>query len=394
MKSSLLFGLAAFMLSGLSFAQTDSLNRSEQPLISLDGNKIVKSLSAYLFLRPGFHHHFESGRSDNYTEFRNNYVALGIQGEIIDKLSFQFRQRFNKSGEVQSLEMLNESVEVAYIDLGILPKTNLQFGKMAAYFGGYEYELDPVGVLEYNDIANNLLNYVTGIGLTREINDRHSVGLQILNSRTMRFDDLYEGNVEFNVKEPKWPVALVLNWRGNFMDGKFETIYSLSSFRVAKKQGTIIALTLGNQYKTGKLTLMYDFNYYFEQLDTKGMLTNTIQSETIAEDATYTEHWLRAEYNLTPKIDLLMTVMLSNTYGQNINSENSGLDYVRTSYGVVPTVYYKPFKEVDLKLYFAYIGRSYHYSPYVKKQQGITDYRTNEFQIGVIAPLWLMKSSK
>lgn len=366
----------------------DSIN-PQKPLLNLENQKFLKDIHVYLDMRLGFLNHFENGRTDNFTEFRNSLVALGVQGKIHDKVNFRFRYRFNKNGEVQSLDMLDKAVELAFVDVKILPKTNLQVGKMYAYFGGYEYDYNPIDILEYNDAINQLLNYVSGVGITQQISEQHKIGFQALNSRTMRYADLYEGNVYDNVQEPKWPLALVLNWQGKFFDNKLETIYSMSNFRVAKGHASTYAFSLGHKYQVENLKVMYDFNYSHEQLDTKGILTEMIKGPKISEDATYIENWFRAEYQISPKIQTLLTLMTSNTYGKNVVSTTSGNNHLRTSYGIVPTVYYQPFKDIKLRFYLAYIARIYRFSDYARNQLGISNYTTGEVQVGLSTPLWI-----
>lgn len=362
---------------------------TEKPLIEIKNNGVLKDFDASLYMRLGFLNHFENGRDDNFSEFRNGYVALGIKGTLFDKVGFVFRQRFNKSSELQSLDVLDNSIELAYADLKLSPKLNMQLGKMYAYFGGYEYEYNPIDVLEYNDVANNLLAYVTGLGLTYSVTPNHSFGFQVLNSRTMRYADLYEGKVDDNVSEPRWPVAWVINWRGSFWAGKFQTIYSFSNFKIAKGHATTVAVSLGNKFQAGKLTLMYDFNLSKEQLDTKGIVTSIIQGPKISQDALYSEHWFRAEYKISERFQGLMTLMTSSAYGKNKVNTTSGYDGLRHSYGIIPTIYYKPFSGIDVRFYLAYIARFYQYSDFAKNTLSIPNYSTGEIQIGFMAPLWI-----
>lgn len=370
-----------------SNVHSDSLN---QPIFNIDKPDLIKDLAVRLDLRFGFLNHFEKGRDDNFSEFRMRQAAIGIYGKVHERVSFSFRNRYNREAQIQSLDMLGGNVELANIDLELHPNHHLILGKMVAFFGGYEYEYNPIEVLEYNDIQDNLLSYVTGVGYKYKMSDQHTFGFQALNSRTQRYADIYEGNVTENISEPKWPLALVANWNGNFWDGKFQTIYSYSRFRIAKGHGTTNSITLGNKFESGKFSIMYDFNYDHEQLDSKGIVTNILNEETIATDVKYIEHWIRSEYQFSPKIRGLITLMTSNAYGKNVYASSSGQDHLRTSYGYIPTLYYQPFQKLDLKLYVAYIGRHYHYSNYVKHELGITNYYNGEVRIGFIAPLLIL----
>ena len=106
----------------------------------------------------------------------------------------------------------------------------------------------------------------------------------------------------------------------------------------------------------------------------------------MAEDVTYIENWLRAEYRFSSKFKGLLTLMTSSAYG-NVTTDH---DHMRRSYGMIPTFYYSPFKNMDLRFYLAYIGRYYDYSDYAVENLDAADYNRNEVRVGVIAPLLLL----
>ncbi|MGK7389964.1 MAG: porin, partial [Candidatus Cyclobacteriaceae bacterium M2_1C_046] len=307
-----------------------------QPVLPVEKIELLKNINFTFDMRTEFQAYTFRG-GDNYyngLQFSNGFTALGISGKLHERLNFKFRHRFNKNSEVQTLDRLGNDIELAFIDLEISPAIRLLLGKMNAFYGGYEYEFSPLYVLEYNDVYNNVLAFVTGAGITYQAFQNHKFGFQVLNSRTMHYDDLYGDIVSENIQEPDWPVAFVGNWRGDFFKGKFQTIYSLSHSNEVKNRGTTF-FTLGHKYQNQNLTLMYDFHYSYEQVDTKGILTALLDDGSIAEDVLYIENWLRAEYRFSPKFQGLLTLMTSSAYG---NGE-FGREHMRRSYGAIPTLY-------------------------------------------------------
>ncbi|MFV8838297.1 porin [Salinimicrobium soli] len=383
MRRSVLF-IALFLSPLMGYPQqNDSL---KEPVIPVEKIELLKNINITFDMRMEFQAYTYRG-GDNYyngIQFQNGFTALGISGKLHERLNFKFRNRFNKNSDVQTLDRLGSNIELAYIDVKISPAFNILLGKMNAFYGGYEYEFSALDVLEYNDIYGNALAFVTGAGVTFQASNNHQFGLQVLNSRTMHYDDLYGDIVAENIQEPDWPVAVVGNWRGSFFDGKFQTIYSLSYSNEVKKRGTSF-FTLGHKYQDRDLTLMYDFHYSYEDVDTKGILTG-ILGNRLAEDVLYIENWLRAEYRFSPKWKGLLTLMTSSAYG-NVQTSR---DHMRTSYGAIPTLYYSPFKNIDLRFYLAYIGRYYDYSPYAIEELGESSYNKNEVRVGFIAPLLLL----
>ncbi len=378
--------ISVFLLSPLlGFSQqNDSL---AEPIIPIEKRNLLKNINFTFDMRLGFRAYKFRGGDQYYNgmQFQNGFTALGISGKLHEKINFNFRNRFNKGGDVQTLDQLGNNIEIAYIDVKATPLLNIRLGKMNPFYGGYEYEFSPLNVLEYNDIYSNVLAFVTGAGITYQAFKNHQFGVQVLNSRTMLYEDLYGDVVAENIEEPIWPVSVVGNWRGSFFDGNLETIYSMSYGNEVKNRGTYF-FTLGHKYQNHNLTLMYDFHYSYEQVDTKGIMTNLFADETVAEDVTYIENWLRAEYSFSPKFKGLLTLMTSSAY-DNMKTDN---DRVRMSYGLIPTVYYSPFKDIDIRFFLAYIGRYYDYSDYARETFGVANYNRNELRIGFIAPLLLL----
>ncbi|WP_310992191.1 porin [Aequorivita marina] len=378
--------VSVFLLSVLSgFSQiNDSLAK---PIISLEKSKLLKNINMTFDMRMGLRAYTFRGGDHYYNgvQFQNGHTALGIAGKLHEKVDFKFRNRFNKGSNVQTLDQLGSNIELAYINVEASPGLNVLLGKMNAFYGGYEYEFSAMDVLEYNDIHSNALAYVTGVGMMFKAFESQKFGLQVLNSRTMHYDDLYGDEIAENIQEPDWPVAVVGNWRGHFFNGQLETNYSVSYSNQVKERGTYF-FTLGHKYQNEKLTLMYDFDYSYEQVDTKGVVTSIFGEESVAENVTYIENWFRAEYRFNSKFKGLLTLMTSSAYGDIPN----GNDHLRTSYGAIPTVYYSPFKGLDLRFYLAYIGRYYDYSNYALKHLHESNYNKNEVRVGFIAPLRLL----
>ena len=384
MKKSFLIS-ALLLIPMLGFSQiSDSL---DQPLISIEKKSLLKNLNITFDMRTEFQAYTFRGwdRYYNGIQFENGFTALGFSAKLHDRVNFSFRNRFNKGSDIQTLDQLGSNIELAYLNIKASPKLDFIIGKTYAFYGGYEYEFKALEVLEYNDIQSNALAFVTGAGITYKPSRDHKFGFQILNSRTMLYDDIYGDVVAENIQEPDWPVAIVGNWRGSFFDGKIQTIYSLSYSNQVKNKGTYF-FTLGNKYQNRNLTLMYDFNYSYEEVDTKGIVTDIMAGTSVAEDALYVENWLRAEYRFSSKFKGLLSLMTSSAYGDAASDRK----HLRTSYGMVPTVYYSPFEKIDIRFFFAYIGRFYTYSNYAKQEFDTAYHNRNEVRLGIIAPLLLL----
>ncbi len=408
MKLFLLGSLFLIFTCGYAQQKRDTVFQEKElssALLRPSKESFLQNITIKLSMRGAFRNYILRGGYHDYQghQFVNEYTALGISAEIMDKVSLHFRNRFNKTTEVQSLDQLGSNIELANIAVEITPKIELELGRQDAYFGGFEYSFSAIEIMQYNDIQSNALAYVTGVGINYNLSNKHNIGFQILNSRTEHYADKYGNNTAANIEEPDWPVEFVGRWKGSFFNGKFETIYSYSVSKEVKNQYTHF-ITLGHKFHSNNFTIMYDFDYSYEEIDTKGLATHIINGVdyadeerghevvnlNIAQKVTYIENWIRASYQINPRFKTLLTLMTNTTYGENVKSNNSGTDKLRTSYGVVGSLYYSPFKHIDVRFFLTYIGRYYQYSKLALESLGAANYNKNEIKIGFIAPITIL----
>ncbi|UUC47334.1 porin [Flavobacterium cerinum] len=384
----ILFLFVQAMMFGQDYQMSnDSISK---PIIPKDRLELLKNVDLIFNMRFANDNLFRNGKFEEST-FSNNQLRLEIRGKIHDKVYFRFRDRYTKSTDPGSRDNTSRSTDMAYIGIDLTPKMRLNLGKMSADWGGYEFDLNPIDILEYNDIIENADNFLTGVGATYQAFKNHSFGFQILNSRISDFEDVYKDKIPLNLEKAKIPMAYITNWRGSFFGGKLETIYSYSYFKETTQKG-MNYYSLGHKYQDKKLTLMYDFKYSNEGVDRKGIITNMIPGEEVEvqQNVEYLENWIRAEYLIFPKVNLSLTLMNSNAYAKDIVAPGSGNSHIRSSYGYIPAVEYLPFKDLNIRFYISYVGRYYKYSTFAQEHLGQVDYNTGRLSIGFIAPLLVL----
>ncbi|MGG5577151.1 porin [Myroides sp. C15-4] len=387
MKKTLLF-LALLVQVGMVAQETQTTaDTLSKPLLPVEKIDLLKNVDMIFNMRFANDNLFQDGKFQEST-FSNNQFRLEIKGKIHEKVYFRFRDRYTKSTDPGSRDNISRATDMAFIGVSLSPKTQLNLGKMSADWGGFEFDLNPIDILEYNDILEYADNFLTGVGLTHQVSKNHSFGLQVLNSRVSDFEDVYKGQMPEGIEKAKAPMAIVTNWRGSFFDGKFETIYSYSYFQEAKNRG-MNYYSIGNKYQDGRFKLMYDLKYSNEGLDRKGIITGMMTGDNVVaqQDVSYLENWIKAEYLIAPKVNVTLTLMNNNAYAKNLVSENSGVSHIRSSYGFIPTVEYLPFKNMNIRFYASYVGRYYNYSSYAKEHLGQENYNTGRLSVGFIAPL-------
>jgi hypothetical protein len=362
---------------------------------------LLKSVSIIANMNFAFRNEFVDGE---YTQsrFRNEQFRLEIRGQVHEKVFFRFRDRYTRAQTSESIDNLSRSVDLAYLRFDVNKKLSISAGKMCADWGAWEFDWNPIDIYEYSDIVEYADNFLTGVGASYSPSANNQFTIQVLDSRTKSFDELYGAQPNFT--ESKTPLAFVANWRGVLFGGKFKTIWSYSLFTEAEdlegKSANMNYIALGNEFNFGKLTFIYDFKLSDEDLD-----RTSIVSETVPDDipgfeypyalaqTKYTGHWVHLRYKITPKVHFTFVGMLDIAEWDNatldpLNTEDE--TEIRKAYGFIPAVEVFPWSDLNLKFFANWVGRDYKYSDYAKTRFGAVDYSTGRFTIGFITPLGIL----
>ncbi len=361
-------------------------------LIPAEKQNLLKNMSMIANMRFAERNEYQDG---TYTGSRFNIeqFRLEIKGQIHDKVYFRFRDRYTRAQEPQSVDGISRSTDLAFIRVSATDKLSISAGKMCADWGAYEFDYNPIDIYEYSDIIEYADNFLTGVGLSYSATSNHQFTFQVLDSRTKTFNELYGEQPHF--EESKLPLAFVLNWRGSFFDGKFNTIWAYALHNDAKnteldKPALMNYIALGNQLKLGKFTVEYDYKWSKEDLDRTGIISEQVNAlsyyQYSLENTLYIGHWLHLYYRVNPKINLALVGMVDIAKWK-YDMPGKTTDDFRTAYGIIPTIEYYPFKDLNLRFYVNWVGRSYKYSDYAKEQIDAVDTNKGRIAIGFVSPL-------
>lgn len=361
----------------------------QKPLIPELKQTLLSNISVIANMQSSLRNEFTDGE---YTRgrFIMNQFRLEIKGKIHDKVYFRFRDRYTKQTTPQSEDNMSSSTDLAYIQVQATDKLNFSVGKLCADWGGIEFDINPIDIYQYSDIIDNSDNFLLGMGLGYQASEKHSFSFQALNSRTRTFQEIY-GTVP-GITESRFPLAGVVNWRGDMFGGKWKTIWSYSIFKEARST-YMHYLALGNQLDFGRLQFAYDFKYSKEDLDRKGIVSGFIPDiggvHHAAQDVTYMSHWIKLDYQVIPRLNLSFVgfVDFANWSGNPDPQKNKKL---RTAWGFIPTVEYFPFKDLNLKFFANYVGRVYNYTQYAKNVLGQKNNNTGVISLGFVSPLHVL----
>jgi hypothetical protein len=390
MKNFIYWTLLLFSFYSFGQKQTKEGNAEIAPLIPTSKLSLLKDVDVIFNTRMAFDNYFVDGEHTN-SLFSVNQFRFEVKGKIHDKVSFRFRNRYTKIADPNTIDNMSRSVDLAYVAIDMGPQTKLTIGKMIGDWGGYELLTNPIEILSYNTINNASENFMVGAALTYALMDhKNTFNLQVLNSRTKTFQEQYGTAIPPGITASETPLAVAGNWKGHLFNGRMETTYSYGYFMDAKNANRNY-IALGNKFKVNKLVLFYDFQYSKEDLDQKGVISNIVKSKYVyaSQDVSYLENWVRAEYQIRPKVNLLLTLMNSNGYWNGNPDPNKESNLV-TSYGIIPTVEYSPFADFNMKFFVAYIAKKNNYSAYAVNNFNAVDGTTGQLSFGIIAPLLVL----
>ena len=388
--------LIFFIMPAALIAQTMAPQAGDttyyKTLIPEEKQGLLKNVSMIANMRFAFRNEFQDGEFMK-SRFTNEQFRLEIKGKVHDKVYFRFRDRYTRAQTSESVDGISRSTDLAFIRVDVSNKFSIAGGKLCADWGAYEFDYNPIDIYEYSDIIEYADNFLSGFQASWVLNPKHQFTVQVLDSRTKTFNELY--GPQPKLEESKAPLAFVANWRGSLFDGKFNTIWSYARHNeahdtVADKGVGMDYFALGNQLKLNKLTIEYDYKISMEDLD-----RTTIVSETVPDnlypyalrETVYIGHWLHLYYRVNPKINLAFVAMLDIAkYKDDIDPLKTS-DDIREAWGFIPTFEYYPFKDLNVRFYANWVGRKYEYSDYAKTRFNSKDYDTGRFSIGFVTPL-------
>ncbi len=379
----LLFFVVGIAQGQLRQADTSSVYRS---LIPQEKQELLKNVDIIANMQLGMRNDFQDGEHLE-SKFKFEQFRLEIKGYVHKNIFFRFRHRYTSTFEPQSIDKIIKGIDFAYLRFDLSDKVQLTVGKTFADWGGIEFDMNPIDIYEYSDIIEMADNFLTGVGLYYQAFDNHGFSFQVLDSRTQSFEELYQGHPGLEGSE--FPLAAVINWRGSFWDGKYTTLWSYSLFNEAKNTFKNY-IALGNQLKLDKLTLAYDYKWSKEGLDRTGIISSDVPDDLYPyalENTQYCSHWLKADYRFTEKWQMSFVGFVDKAKWMDDIDPLKTTDDWRTAYGVIPTIEFFPWNDINLKFFAGYVGRFYNYSDYAKSRVGVKDYNTGRIVFGIISPL-------
>ena len=235
--------------------------------------------------------------------FKANRVRLEIYGKLHKKLSYHFRQSFNKYSNPYSVDNMSSSIEYANIKWHINDKIDLVAGKQYLTIAGYEGYVNGLKVREFSEFNNNVEIYQTGLTGVIKFSPTQKMMLQVTNNRNSADYEMYVHGFPEGLESSKFPLLGTVNWNGWFADGAVHLMYSASAGHLAKGKN-IYYLMCGNIYEKGPILAYFDVLYSRSAIDSQQRISTLQKNSAGAITAQNTEYLTliaNFDYRIAPK---------------------------------------------------------------------------------------------
>lgn len=337
--------------------------------------------NVYLNTQTAFEATDNTANHEMATGFRINQIRLEFRGDLTNKIFYRLRHRLNRNTVAASQDNISRATDMMYVGFRINDKLAITGGKMIQTLGGYEFDENPIYIYEFSDFSNNMYPFMVGGMVTYMPNKNHEFNLNISNSGTHKFRELYsDGNGNplpgtENIVASNSPLAYIFNWNGNLLEGKLQTRWAVGYQQEAKGYGSTM-VTLGTKLNLPKVQMYFDYMMSHEDLDRLQFPNKVVGTNEVLKNVTYNTFIYQASYQPNEKWNLI----IKGTYDiSKIGDLPVGaLDTEREALGYSGTVECMPFEGQDMRFFFTYVGRKYEY------KHSTLDNATNRFMLGMI----------
>ena len=294
---------------------------------------------------------------DNYSgdwagAFRAKHLRLEIKGQFGDHLTYRLRHRLNAPNAGASLESFSKATDFMMIGYHFNDKFTLFAGKMSQFWGGYDYDENPLYIYEYCDALDHMEIFYGGVALAWYPLPGQEFVFNVSNSYNNSFADEYgpapvltDGTA---VQAADFPLSYIVNWNGSLLGGMVETRWGAGFINQAKGYQDWMVL-LGQKLILPRFNVYFDWTGCWEQLDRLGMATQELGGLGYRSDVFYQSFVVKSNWQFAPRWNLMTKAMYD-------LASAPGYTNYRKALGYVASLEYFPVKGQDLRFFLSQIG--------------------------------------
>lgn len=324
---------------------------------------IPRVINLDLYMRASVNARFNSGVSGtNETSFRFDHLMFGLHGNITDRLSYKYLQRFTKGTHIFQTDNLPATIDYAYLKYQLNRQFSTTAGRQVLFVGGFEYNQSPIDLYECSLISDHTTCYLTGVNLVCAPSENQEIGVQVVNNRTGSLEESF-GRIPAGVERPFAPFYYSVAWNSSYADSKLKLRYAASAGELVKGKW-LFMVSGGQMLDLGKFNVYLDVLYNRSSIDHLGVVRKmaTLEDGTswdgMARSVEYLTLVTEANYRFLPK----WNIHLKGFYDRASVYEDNGLfekgNYL-SSFGYLGGVEYFPLENDNLYLFLNAAGKVY-----------------------------------
>lgn len=337
------------------------LTLSAQDKVDSLWQKASQNNNIHFLLRSSLEIPFNEGQSAN---LKLNEARMAVSGQLAGSLTYRFRVRLNRTFDRTALDNASAAIDHAMVEYEFGKNKNwaINIGKQANNFGSWEFDKNPTFEYLYSDYVNFQQNIFTlGSKLSYKINQKNTVSAQVFNTMNTSFSALYANTAYLNnegLTAAKMPVGVNLTWRGDLLDDKFQTFYSLTTSSVAKGKNNY-QIALGNKFITDRWEAYLDLQHTNMAVDFVNRISPAINiysgTNVFAQNKKFQSAILRIDYLLSPKWNITGKTIWERINDGNKDGFGNGMSTHNTN---LLGLEFKPVASQDFKI-FGYYSNTY-----------------------------------
>ncbi len=308
--------------------------------------------------------------------FRAKQLRLEIKGQFGEHLGYRLRHRMNKAQGAMSEENFAKATDIMMASWKFNDFVTVMGGKMCQFWGGFEFDENPMYIYEYSDMVNNMDNFLAGFAVAFYPWKGQEFVINISNSYSGKFADEYgaaartaDGTL---LEAAAHPLAYIFNWNGNLFDGLVETRWSAGAYNQAAGYWDKMVF-LGQKLNLPKFQIYLDWMSAWEGLDRLRIASSELVGDTYLTNVHYNSFVVKANWQFAPGWNLMAKGMFE-------SATTAQMSTYRNSLGYIGSLEYYPMKDQDFRVFLAYVGRNFKYN----QASAIPGYSTNRIELGLM----------
>ena len=300
------------------------------------------------------------------SRFENKELRLEFRGNLNDKLFYRFRQQLNKPMTAGTLDHFSKGTDMMYMGWHANDKLTFIIGKQCQYFGGFEYESNPMYIYEYSDFLERMSIFHAGVTMSWQ----PAEGQELVAMITTSSNDYVDSPA---------PFEYILNWNADSWDGLLRSRWGVAAASMAKGAWSKFILG-GEQLCLPKFQVYVDFMAAWDDIDrmcyASEDLSAFLPASGLFENVFHKAFLSKAEWQFVPRWNLWVKGMYETVSVRDIPQFHN----YRKAFGYMSGLEFYPFEGQDLRFYLAWIGRHFSFTA----ETGLPAYDRNRVELGLM----------